>query len=184
MGVYPSYGVIFPEIKEHGYKNIGYSRSRNTITSTHTFPKVIWRSKTYHRKMSSCIATMDISKSVDLCAKFQISSFTHSYLRRKLFEWLIGLVLVQLVYTNLIEDAPVTFCIVSFFDMLNYFKYYSSSNYICLFYYFMCVRRVCSWGDMSCHYINQTAPFALFISLFELDMFCVCSEDGMLYVWI
>ena len=46
--------------------------------------KVIWRSRTYRWKTNSCIATIDISKSI--CAQFQISSFTPSYRKRKLIE--------------------------------------------------------------------------------------------------
>ena len=77
-----SYGVIFSEIKERGLRKIKNSHSRSTIASPPSIPKVIWRSRIYRRKTNSCIATMDISK----CIYFQISSFTPSYQKRKLFE--------------------------------------------------------------------------------------------------
>ena len=58
MGVY---GVIFPEIKEHGYEKSGIP-----VHGAYN-PKGHLKVKDYHRKTNSCIATMDISKSI--CAK-------------------------------------------------------------------------------------------------------------------
>ena len=68
-----SYGVLWISGNQRTWLwKIGNSHSWSTVASPPTILKVIWRSRTYHRKTNPCIATMDISKSI--CAKFQISS--------------------------------------------------------------------------------------------------------------
>ena len=48
-------------------------------------PKVIWRSRSNHRYLKSCMAIMDVI--TNNYARYQISSSTSSYLARKLFDW-------------------------------------------------------------------------------------------------